>query len=61
MWHALKLDKCFLLNAYAVQDYKIIAIVVSKQPVNILASPIGHLPSGVYQVLVMQNEPTHIT
>jgi hypothetical protein len=57
-----KLDKRLLLSAFAaifVRNHEIIATAASEQPVDTPVSPAGYSPSGVYQVLAMQDKSAH--
>jgi hypothetical protein len=57
-----KLDKRLLLSAFAaifVRDHEVIAAAASEKTVDASVSPAGHSPSGVYQVLAMQDESAH--
>jgi hypothetical protein len=57
-----KLEKRLLLGAFAaifIRDHEVIAAAASEQTVDASVSPVGHLSSGVYQVLAMQDESVH--
>ena len=57
-----KLDKRLLLGAFAaifVRNHEVIATAASEQPVDTPVSPASYSPSGVYQVLAVQDESAH--